>query len=179
MIGLDKCNGCCNAVDDLSTKMSISNKTKDINVKVFNIVTRLYEDNTLVKHISCDCKWKINSRRCNLNQKWNYDKCQCECKNYHTCTKDYSWNRSTCICENGKYLKSVANDSKIVCVEIINATDSVSTDFYNKKVSYKMDCFLLHTVWLAIILLFIIAVICYHYPEHRPKLKRNIAVLKI
>ena len=56
MIGLDKCNGCCNAVDDLSTKMSVSNKTKDINVKVFNIVTRLYEDNTLVKHISCDCK---------------------------------------------------------------------------------------------------------------------------
>ena len=41
--------------------------------------------------------------------------CQCECKNYPKCQKDYSWNPSTCICENSKYLKSIADNTEIVC----------------------------------------------------------------
>ena len=40
--------------------------------------------------------------------------------------EDYRWNTSTCFCENGKYLKSVAEDSQTVYDEIINAADSVS-----------------------------------------------------
>ena len=40
-----------------------------------------------------------------------------------------------CISENGKYLKSIADNSNIVCDEIINDTDSVytnvSTNFHN------------------------------------------------
>ena len=34
MISLGKCNGSCNAVDDLFTKICVPNKTKDIHVKV-------------------------------------------------------------------------------------------------------------------------------------------------
>ena len=33
----------------------------------------------------------------------------------------------TCICENNKHLKRIVYNSVIVCDEIINATDSVST----------------------------------------------------
>ena len=33
MISHDKCNGSCKAVDDLSTKLYVPNKTKDGNVK--------------------------------------------------------------------------------------------------------------------------------------------------
>ena len=29
--------------------------------------------------------------------------------------KYYNWNPNTCICNNGKYLKSIVDDSKIVC----------------------------------------------------------------
>ena len=94
MISLDKSSGSCNSVDDLSTKICILIKTKDVNVKVFNMITNRKEAKIMVKHISCDCKCK-----CNI------DKCQCECKNYYTCKKDYSWNPSTSICENGNYLK--------------------------------------------------------------------------
>ena len=32
-----------------------------------------------------------------------------------------------------------------------------------------MDCLLLYTVLLVIVLLFIIAIICYHYARHRSK----------
>ena len=47
------------------------------------------------------------------------------------CKKDYSWNPSTCICKNGISLKRIADTSVIVCDEIINATDSVSTNATN------------------------------------------------
>ena len=56
MISLDKCDGSCNVADDLSTKMCVSNEIKDINVKVFNMITRINETKSLIKHFSCDCK---------------------------------------------------------------------------------------------------------------------------
>ena len=39
----------------------------------------------------------------------------------------------------------------------------------NKKVRYKMDCYILHLILVVIILLFIIAFICYHYEKYRSK----------
>ena len=53
----------------------------------------------LTKHISWECKCKIDGRKCNSDQKWNKDVCRCECKNprkHHVCEKDYIWNPSTC-----------------------------------------------------------------------------------
>ena len=69
MIKLDKCSGSCNSVDDLSTKICIPSKTKDENVKVFNMITNRNEAKTLVKHISCDCTCKFSSTTCKSNQK--------------------------------------------------------------------------------------------------------------
>ena len=79
MIGLDKCNGSCYAVDDLSTKICVPSEIKDVNVKLLNMTTRINEAKTLLKHISCDCKCKFDSTGCNSNQKWNNDKCQWKC----------------------------------------------------------------------------------------------------
>ena len=45
--------------------------------------------------------------------------------------KNYSWNPSTCICENGKYLKSIVDDSKIVCDKIRYVMNIVSTNVAN------------------------------------------------
>ena len=69
MISLDKCNGSYNVVDDLSTKICVPSKTKHVSVKVFNMITRIYETKTLIKHISCSFKCKFNSETCNLNKK--------------------------------------------------------------------------------------------------------------
>ena len=44
----------------------------------------------------------------------------------------------------------------------VNVTSTVSTNF-NKKVRYKMDCYILHIVVLVII---VFAVICSHYAIH-------------
>ena len=69
MISLEKCKMSCNVVDVLSTKICVPNKTKEVSVKRFSMATRIYEAKTLVKHISCDCKYKLNSTTCNSNQK--------------------------------------------------------------------------------------------------------------
>ena len=38
-----------------------------------------------------------------------------------------------------------------------------------KKVRYQIDCYILHTILLAIILLLIIITICYHYAKRWSK----------
>ena len=65
------------------------------------------------KHITCKCECKFDGSKCNSNQKWNNDKCLCECTNpneLHVHTKSYIWNPAICICENDKYLGSIIDD---------------------------------------------------------------------
>ena len=67
-----------NADDDLSTKICVPSKTKDVNIKASNVITKINEAKTTVKHI-CACKYKFSSATCNSNRKWNNKTCQCEC----------------------------------------------------------------------------------------------------
>ena len=80
MISLDKCTGSWNV---LSPKVSVLEETKDINVKAFKTITTKNEAEVMTEHISCDCKCKFNSSKCNSKQKWNNKTCKCDCKNYH------------------------------------------------------------------------------------------------
>ena len=97
-----------------------------------------------------------------------------KCVKVIVCVKQifYSWNPSACICDNSKCSKIILDDLKIVCDEIKNAADSVSailtnilrknvvssisTNLYEKKVRYKMDCCFLHMILLVFELLLII-----------------------
>ena len=65
LINLDKCNGSSNFVDGLSSKLCVPNKTKSVNFNVFNVITKINKAKTLIKHISCNCKCKFNSKTCN------------------------------------------------------------------------------------------------------------------
>ena len=56
----------------LQKNVFVPSQTKDINVKVFNILTRVNE--AKVKHVSCECKSKFGSTVCNSQQKWNDNK---------------------------------------------------------------------------------------------------------
>ena len=67
-----------------------------------------------------------------MDQWWNNDKCQCECKEPHVCEKDYVWNPATCNCENDKYLSSIMNDSVTTCDEIIESYNE-ETNLNEKK----------------------------------------------
>ena len=54
-VKLDRCVGSCNTLNDLSNKVCIPNKTEDLNLSVFNIITFMNESRTLTKHLSCEC----------------------------------------------------------------------------------------------------------------------------
>ena len=81
MVNLDKCNGSCITFDDPAGRICVSNKTENVNINVFNMITKNFESKTLKQHISCKCKCKFDGRKCNSKQKWNSDKCRCQCKN--------------------------------------------------------------------------------------------------
>ena len=57
MVRLYRCNRSCNTVDDLfKKKICISSETKVVKIKIFNMITRINEAKTLVKHLSWDGK---------------------------------------------------------------------------------------------------------------------------
>ena len=129
---LDRCRGSCNTLNDLSNRVCVPNKTEDLNLSLFNKMTGINISKISTKHISCECKCKIDGSKCNSNPKWNNDKCRCECKNTeeHVCKKDYIWDPATCSSENGKYLGIIIDDYVITCNEII---DTVAQS-YNKVI---------------------------------------------
>ena len=74
-VKLDRCIGSFDTLNDLSNKVCIPNKTEDLNLSIFNMITGINESKSLTKHISCDCKCKFDRTKCKLNQWWNNDKC--------------------------------------------------------------------------------------------------------
>ena len=55
----------CDTFKDLPSKVCVPNKTEDLNLSVFNIITGINESKTLTKNISCECKCKFDGRKCN------------------------------------------------------------------------------------------------------------------
>ena len=48
---LDRFVGSCNALNDLSNKVCIPNKTEDLNLSLFNMIKGINESKTLAKHM--------------------------------------------------------------------------------------------------------------------------------
>ena len=61
-VDVDICVRSCNALDDFSNKVCAPNKTEDLNLSVFNMITEKNELKILTKHISCECKCKFDGR---------------------------------------------------------------------------------------------------------------------
>ena len=59
----DRCVGSYNTLNDLSNKVCVPNKTEDLNLSVFNMITGINESKTLKKHISCQCKCKFDGKK--------------------------------------------------------------------------------------------------------------------
>ena len=82
--------GRSNTLNDLSNRVCVPDKTEDLKLNGFNLITGINKSKTLIKHISLKCECKFDGK-CTSYQKWSIHKCQCECKNYQTRKEDYSW----------------------------------------------------------------------------------------
>ena len=63
-VKLGRCVGSCATFSDLSTKACVPNITEDLNLSVFNTIKGIKESKTLAKHISRECKYKFDGRKC-------------------------------------------------------------------------------------------------------------------
>ena len=155
-IDLNRCVGSCNTLKDLFNRACIPEKTEDLNLSVFNMTIVINKSKILIKHISCKSECKSDGRKCNSNQKWNNDKCRCECKNpkeHHVYKEDYIWNPATCSCENSKHFASINDDSAIMCDETIETTKTVPTKIVQTKTISKKSASRNFYILLAILLI--------------------------
>ena len=68
-------------------------------------MSRTNETRHIKWHETCKRKCRLDASVCNNEQRWNNDKCQCECKEFidkGICNKGYIWNHSNCKCECDK-----------------------------------------------------------------------------
>ena len=82
-IKTSKCSGNCNNINDPYAKICVPDVVKDLNVKVFNRIFRTNETKTIKWHETCKCICRLNAIVCNNKQRWNKNKCRCECKELH------------------------------------------------------------------------------------------------
>ena len=78
--GISKYSGSCNNINDPYAKMCVPDVVKNLNVKVFNLMSRTNETRHIEWHETCKCKCRLDASVCNNKQRWNEDKCRCECK---------------------------------------------------------------------------------------------------
>ena len=75
-----KCSGTCNNINDSYAKVCVPNVVENLNVKLFNIISRTNETRHIEWHETCKCKCRLDARVCNNKKRWNGDKCRRECK---------------------------------------------------------------------------------------------------
>ena len=101
----NKCSGNCNDINDPYAKMCIPDIVKNLNVKVFNLLSRTNGTRNIKWHETCKCICRLDKVICNNKQCWNKDKCKCECKELidkGVCDKGFIWNPSNYECECNK-----------------------------------------------------------------------------
>ena len=156
-IKVNKCSGNCNNINGPYAKVCVPDTVKDLNVGVFNLMSRTNKTRHTEWHETCKCICRLDKIICNSKQKWNEGKCRCECKELiykGVCDKGYLWNPSNCECECdkscsiGEYLDySICKCRKIIvdplleeCTENINDTKLVNITVENKNNDRCRSC---------------------------------------
>ena len=105
---------------------------KKLNVKVFNLMSRTNETRFIEWHETCKCECKFWANACKNKQRWNKDKCRCECKELikGVCDK---------VCElKGCVIKDLFGILVIVIVNVIKCDVGKYLDYENCKCRKKL-----------------------------------------
>ena len=104
-VKVKRCCGNCNSINDPYAKICVPDIVKNLNVKVFHLLSRTNETRSTKSQETCKCICRLNKIICNDKQRWNKDQCRCECRELidkGVCDKGYIFNRSNCKCECDK-----------------------------------------------------------------------------
>ena len=99
---LDRCVESCSTLNDLSIKLCVPYKTEDLNLSVFNIITRINKSKTLKNYILLSMNVNLmeeNASQINGEITINVD---LSVKNVKYVKKKYVWNPAKCSYEDEK-----------------------------------------------------------------------------
>ena len=86
-VKISKCSDSCNNIDDSYATLCVPDVSKNMNVKVFNLISRTNETSYIKLHETCKCKCRLDASVCNNKQRWNEDNADVNVKN--RLTKEY------------------------------------------------------------------------------------------
>ena len=164
-VKINRCSGICNSINDPYAKNCIPDIVKNLNVKVFNLMSRSNETKSIKLHETCKCICRLNTIICNNKQRWNKDQCRCECKRLidkGLCDKGYIFNPSNCKCECNKscntsqyldYLDCKCKRKKKIdpTVEECTEYEDDKTKIVNKTVKNSCKVYIVLTIVSVII----------------------------
>ena len=116
-IKTSKCSGSCNNINDPFTKICDPDVVKNLNVKVFNLISRMNKTRHIAWHETCKCTCRLDANVCDDKQRQNGDKFKCEWKELidkGVCDKGSIWNPSNCEFECDKPMLMNIQTMKIV-----------------------------------------------------------------
>ena len=102
---VNKCSGSLNDINNSFAKLCVPEIVKNMNIKVFNLMSRINEKRHVSWHETCTCKCRLDAGIRNNKRCWNNEKCRCECRelnNKGRCADRFVWNPSICECECDK-----------------------------------------------------------------------------
>ena len=167
-IKINRCRGSCNDINDPYAKICIPHTVKNLNVKVFNLMTLTNETRHIKWHETCKYICRLNRIICNNKQRWNKDKCRCKCKELidkGVCDKGFIWNPSNCqckcdkSCDAGEYLdnKNCRRRKKLVesmidkCTETVEEVRIVNTTVEDRNNYYECNSCKAYIVFMTVI----------------------------
>ena len=189
-IKVNECNGNCNNTNDPYARICLPDIVKNLNIKVFNLMTLTNETRHIKCHGTCKCICRLDKIICNNKQWWNKDvnvdiinvKCdekfRCQCKKLFdkgVCDKGFIFNPSNCECECdkscgiGEYLDYLNCKSKKklydkLIDECTENTDVVIIDDENKnKCSFSIIYIVRILLFSRILTISIVIVIYFVY----------------
>ena len=68
-IKIGKCKGSCNTINDQYAKLCVPDTIKNININVFNPMSRTNETRYIEWHKTCKCKCRLDASVCNNKQR--------------------------------------------------------------------------------------------------------------
>ena len=69
-IKTSKCSGSCSNINDPYAKICVPDIVKNLNVKVFNLMSRTNKTRYIKWHETCRCKCRLDASVCNYKQRW-------------------------------------------------------------------------------------------------------------
>ena len=189
-----KCSGSCDNINYPYAKIYVLDVVKNVNFKVFNLMSRTNETRHIEWHETCKWECKFWANVCNSKQRWNKGKCRCEWKELidkRVRDKEFIWNSSNCECEYdkacdlGEYLdyedcrcrKKLVDKLVDECTEAVEEVKQAKITLAENENGYKCSSCTVYIV-LMIVVFIICARISAYFVYYNWSLVKNVLRIK-